>query len=99
MLLSTIHKLNVGKQRTQGYLKAMKAAGFRLRFGVGRTAGRCRDGRLFKSHPVDAIIALDTDASLAAIKSGENFWKSKFQRMWRLLVMLVSVWHTTLRQN
>ena len=30
VLLSTIHKLNVGKLRTQGYIKAMEAAGLKF---------------------------------------------------------------------
>ena len=70
VLLSTIHKLNVGKQRTQGYLKAMNAGGFSptILESDEKQAGAVMSEYL-KAHPVDAIIALDTDASLAALKA------------------------------
>ena len=70
VLLSTIHKLNVGKQRTQGYLKAINAAGFTpiILESDEHQAGAVMADYL-KTHPVDAIISLDTDASLAALKA------------------------------
>ena len=70
VLLSTIHKLNVGKQRTQGYVKAMNAAGFSpvILESDDQQAGAVIVDYL-NSNPVDAIIALDTDASLAALKA------------------------------
>jgi len=70
VLLTTIHKLNVGKQRAQGYIKAMNAAGFQpvVLESDDQQAGSVMVDYL-KSNPVDAIIALDTDASLSALKA------------------------------
>ena len=70
VLLSTIHKLNVGKLRTQGYLKAMEVAGFlpTVLESDDQHAGAVMTDYL-NANPVDAIIALDTDASLAALKA------------------------------
>ena len=70
VLLSTIHKLNVGKQRTQGYLKAMQSVGFTptVLESNEEQAGAVMKNYL-NSQPVDAIITLDTDASLAALKA------------------------------
>ena len=69
VLLSTIHKLNVGQQRTEGYVKAMATAGLSpvILEPDERLAGSVMVDYL-KNNPVDAIIALDTDASLAALK-------------------------------
>ena len=63
ILLSTIHGLNVGKQRAQGYVKAMEAAGLApvLLESTDKLAGAVMADYL-KSNPVDAIMALDTDA-------------------------------------
>ena len=70
VLVSTIHKLNVGQQRSEGYIKAMATAG--LSPVILETdeflAGNVIVDYL-KNNPVDAIIALDTDASLAALKA------------------------------
>ena len=70
ILLSTIHKLNVGKQRAQGYVRAMEASGLTpvLLESTDKLAGSVMADYL-KSNPVDAIMALDTDASLAALKA------------------------------
>jgi len=70
VLLSTIHKLNVGKLRTQGYIKAMEAAGFSptILESDDQHAGAVMTEYL-NTNSVDAIIALDTDASLAALKA------------------------------
>tara|TARA_B100000497_G_scaffold117443_1_gene142709 strand:+ start:400 stop:1398 length:999 start_codon:yes stop_codon:yes gene_type:complete len=70
ILLSTIHRLNVGKQRAQGYIKAMLAAGLTpvLLESTDKLAGSVMADYL-KSNSVDAIMALDTDASLAALKA------------------------------
>lgn len=70
ILLSTIHGLNVGKQRAQGYVKAMEAAGLApvLLESTDKLAGAVMADYL-KSNPVDAIMALDTDASLSALKA------------------------------
>jgi len=70
VLLSTIHKLNVGKQRTQGYIKAMHAAGYPtvILESDAEHAGTVMADYL-KSNAVDGIIGLDTDASLSALKA------------------------------
>ena len=70
VLLSTIHKLNVGKQRTQGYIKAMNTAGFPtvILESDAEHAGAVMADYL-SSDPVDGIIGLDTDASLSALKA------------------------------
>ena len=72
---------------------------FAYYFGVGRKAGRCRDVRVLKAHPVDAIICLGHRCVFGGLKSGEDFWTTDSKGTWRLLVMSVNGWHTTLRQN
>jgi|TARA_B110000259_G_scaffold157021_1_gene178794 LacI family transcriptional regulator len=76
ILISTIHKLNVGKQRAQGYVKAMEAAGLTpvLLESDDKQAGAVVVDYL-KSNAVDAIMALDTDASLAALKAVKSSGK------------------------
>lgn len=70
VLVSTIHKLNVGQQRSEGYIKAMATAGLSP---VILETDELLAGNVIvdylKNNPVDAIIALDTDASLAALKA------------------------------
>ena len=70
VLLSTIHKLNVGQQRAQGYIKAMNASGLspEILESDDQHVGEVMTEYL-NNNPVDAIIALDTDASLAALKA------------------------------
>ena len=76
ILLSTIHKLNVGVKRAQGYVKAMETAGLTpvLLESDDKQAGVVMANYL-KSNPVDAIMALDTDASLAALKAVKSSGK------------------------
>ena len=76
ILLSTIHKLNVGKQRAQGYIKAMEGADLLpiLLESDDKCAGDVLTDYL-KTNPVDAVIALDTDASLSALKAVKGFGK------------------------
>ena len=76
ILLSTIQGLNVGKQRAQGYIKAMEAAGLApvLLESTDKLAGAVMADYL-KSNPVDAIMALDTDASLSALKAVKSLGK------------------------
>jgi LacI family transcriptional regulator len=76
ILLSTIHRLNVGKQRAQGYVRAMEAAGLApvLLESTDKLAGSVMTDYL-KSNPVDAIMALDTDASLSALKAVKSSGK------------------------
>ena len=76
ILLSTIHGLNVGKQRAQGYIMAMEAAGLApvLLESTDKLAGAVMADYL-KSNPVDAIMALDTDASLSALKAVKSSGK------------------------
>ena len=76
ILLSTIQGLNVGKQRAQGYVKAMEAAGLApvLLESTDKLAGAVMADYL-KSNPVDAIMALDTDASLSALKAVKSSGK------------------------
>ncbi|MDG1315565.1 MAG: LacI family DNA-binding transcriptional regulator [Flavobacteriaceae bacterium] len=76
ILLSTIHGLNVGKQRAQGYVKAMEAAGLApvLLESTDKLAGAVMADYL-KSNSVDAIVALDTDASLSALKAVKSSGK------------------------
>ena len=76
ILLSTIHGLNVGKQRAQGYVKAMEAAGLApvLLESTDKLAVAVMADYL-KSNPVDAIMALDTDASLSALKAVKSSGK------------------------
>ena len=70
VVLSTIHKLNVGKQRTQGYIKAMHSAGFVpvVLESDAENADTVLTAYL-NSNPVDGIIGLDTDSSLSALKA------------------------------
>ena len=70
VLLSTIHKFNVGQQRAQGYIKAMNASGLspEILESDDQHVGEVITEYL-NNNPVDAIIALDTDASLAALKA------------------------------
>jgi LacI family transcriptional regulator len=69
VLLSAINNLNVGKKRTEGYKKAIQEAGFAP---VVLESDRNGIAQVFKDHiksnPVDAVIALDTDASFASYK-------------------------------
>jgi LacI family transcriptional regulator len=76
ILLSTIHKLNVGVKRAQGYVKAMETAGLTpvLLESDDKQAGVVMADYL-RSNPVDAIMALDTDASLAALKAVKSSGK------------------------
>ena len=76
ILLSTIQGLNVGKQRAQGYIMAMEAAGLApvLLESTDKLAGAVMADYL-KSNPVDAIMALDTDASLSALKAVKSSGK------------------------
>jgi len=76
ILLSTIHGLNVGKQRAQGYVKAMESSGLApvLLESTDKLAGAVMADYL-KSNPVDAIMALDTDASLSALKAVKSSGK------------------------
>lgn len=76
ILLSTIQGLNVGKQRAQGYVMAMEAAGLApvLLESTDKLAGSVMTDYL-KSNPVDAIMALDTDASLSALKAVKSSGK------------------------
>lgn len=70
VLLSTIHKLNVGKQRTQGYIKAMHAAGLSpVILEADVTDADAVMSTYLNSNPVDGIIGLDTDSSLSALKA------------------------------
>ena len=70
VLLTTIHKLNVGKQRTQGYIKAMNSAGLSPVILESETVDAVDVMTAYlNSNPVDAIIGLDTDASLSALKA------------------------------
>lgn len=77
VLLSTINNLNVGKQRTKGYQKAMKEANLTpvvLQSNLNDIEG------MLKSHiinnSVDAVMALDTDASFAAYKVARELNKN-----------------------
>jgi DNA-binding LacI/PurR family transcriptional regulator len=76
ILLSTIHKLNVGIKRAQGYVKAMETAGLTpvLLESDDKQAVSVMTNYL-KLNPADAIIALDTDASLAALKAVKSSGK------------------------
>ncbi len=69
VLLSAINNLNVGKKRTEGYKKAIKEAGLAP---VILESDRNGIAQILKDHinnnPVDAVIALDTDASFASYK-------------------------------
>jgi LacI family transcriptional regulator len=70
VLLSTIHKLNVGKQRTQGYIKAMHAAGLSpVILEADVTDADSVMSTYLNSNSVDGIIGLDTDSSLSALKA------------------------------
>lgn len=69
VLLSTINNLNVGKQRTKGYKKAIDEAGLTpviLESDLNGIANVLKN--YMELHPVDAVIALDTDASFASYK-------------------------------
>ncbi len=77
VLVSTIHNSNVGKQRTKGYQKAMKEA--QLSDVVLESKPKTIESVL-KEHvinnSVDAVIALDTDASFAAYKVAQELNKN-----------------------
>ena len=76
ILLSAINNLNVGKQRTKGYRKAIQEAGLEP---VVLESDRNGIVEVLKNHiknnPVDAVIAIDTDASFAAYKVARQFGK------------------------
>ncbi|MDA9576492.1 LacI family transcriptional regulator [Flavobacteriaceae bacterium] len=76
ILLSAINNLNVGKQRTKGYRKAIQEAGLEP---VVLESNRNGIVEVLKNHiesnPVDAVIALDTDASFASYKVARQFGK------------------------
>lgn len=77
VLVSTINNLNVGKQRTKGYDKAMKEANLTpivLQSRLEEIEGILKNHALH--HPIDAIIALDTDASFAAYKVARELNKN-----------------------
>ena len=82
ILLSAINNLNVGKQRTKGYQKAMADAGLTPivltsdRDGVANTLKE-----YIKNNPLDAVIALDTDASFASYKVARDLDKKIPQDM------------------
>lgn len=72
LLVSTINKLNVGRQRTKGYLKAMDSA--KLPSQVLECSEESVQTQLterLQNHQVDAVIALDTVASFAALKAAK----------------------------
>ena len=76
VLLSAINNLNVGKQRTKGYKKAMDTAGFTPVVLVSDRDGIANVLKNYmEKHPVDAVIALDTDASFASYKVARDLNK------------------------
>jgi LacI family transcriptional regulator len=69
VLLSAINNLNVGKQRTKGYQKAIDEAGLTpVILESNRDGVALALKKYMEHHPVDAVIALDTDASFASYK-------------------------------
>ncbi|QMU63214.1 MAG: LacI family DNA-binding transcriptional regulator [Flavobacteriaceae bacterium] len=72
VLATTIQNLSVGKSRAKGYLNAMEN-GVQLE-GTSETIGMLIEKQLI-SRPTDAIIALDEDASLAAIRVAKKLHK------------------------
>lgn len=69
VLLSAINNLNVGKQRTKGYQKAINEAGLTPVILESDCNGIANVLKNYMEHnPVDAVIALDTDASFASYK-------------------------------
>ena len=76
VLLSAINNLNVGKQRTKGYLKAMSQAGLSstvLESNLNNIEKKLKD--YVCNNQTDAVIALDTDASFAAYKVSRELKK------------------------
>lgn len=77
ILVSTINNLNVGKQRTKGYSKAMLEAKLKP---VVIEANRNEIEKVLKNYVVnnslDAVIALDTDASFAVYKVASELKKN-----------------------
>ena len=78
--------MNVGKKRTEGYKKAIKEAGLTP---VILESDRNGIAQILKGHinsnPVDAVIALDTDASFASYKVARELTK-KYQMIWQSLI-------------
>ena len=77
ILVSTINNLNVGMQRTKGYSKAMLEAKLKP---VVIEANRNEIEKVLKNYVVnnslDAVIALDTDASFAVYKVASELKKN-----------------------
>ena len=77
ILVSAINSLNVGKQRTKGYLKAMENAGLSsvvLEANLYQIENVLKD--YAENNAFDAVIALDTDASFAAYKVANELGKN-----------------------
>ena len=69
ILLSAINNLNVGKQRTKGYQKAMNEAGLSpVVLESNRDYIETTLKEYLANNKADAVIALDTDASFAVYK-------------------------------
>ena len=69
ILLSAINNLNVGKQRTKGYQKAMNEAGLSpVVLESNRDYIETTLKKYLANNKADAVIALDTDASFAVYK-------------------------------
>ena len=77
ILVSSINNLNVGKQRTKGYRKAMEQAGL---YSVVIESNRNEIENILQSYAennaFDAVIALDTDASFAVYKVARELRKN-----------------------
>ena len=68
-MLSAINNLNVGKQRTKGYQKAMNEAGLGpVVLESNRDNIETTLKEYLANNKADAVIALDTDASFAVYK-------------------------------
>ena len=77
ILVSAINNLNVGKQRTKGYQKAMEHAGLSsvvLEANLDQIENVLKD--YSENNAFDAVIALDTDASFAVYKVASELGKN-----------------------
>ena len=77
ILVSAINNLNVGKQRTKGYQKAMEHAGLSsvvLEANLDQIENVLKD--YSENNAFDAVIALDTDASFAVYKVANELGKN-----------------------
>ena len=72
VLASTISKLSVGKQRTKGYIDSIKDKHDPILIEGPEDFIELKLNKLLKDEDIDAIVALDEEASLASFRAGKK---------------------------